>query len=166
MIFSLIFIGLLFTHICEARWTRYLVCESLQIILVKSCLSAKEEIQAARELRGVWRALKSQMSFLKLSLKGLPAQSGQQKPGREVLKSWNPVFSFKPDPIYSVYSQFLFLLPVFVMSAKWVHLSFWLWTLKNYVQTSHYRKKETTYLSIFKGIEVSLMATMTPPWSR
>lgn len=38
MIFSLIFIGFLFTHICEVRWTRYLVCESLHIIWAKGWL--------------------------------------------------------------------------------------------------------------------------------
>lgn len=149
MIFSLIFIGLLFTHICEARWTQYLVCESLQIIWVKSCLSAKEEIQAARELRVVWRALQSQMSFLKRSLKGLPAQSGQQKPGREVL---NSCFSYKPDLFTVFNTQFLFLLSVFVMSAKWVHLSFWLRRWTNDVQTSHYRKKTELTWVFLKGL--------------
>ncbi len=164
MIFSLIFIGLLFTHICEARWTQYLVCESLQIIWVKSCLSAKEEIQAALELRVVWRALQSQMSFLKRSLKGLPAQSGQQKPGREVL---NSCFSYKPDPVYSVYYS------VSLSTVSLCHVSkmgtFEFLTLFEHLQMmSRHRitEKNWTYLSIFKGIEVSLMATMTPPWSR
>lgn len=49
--------------------------------------------------RVVWRALQSQMGFLKQPLKGLAAQSGQQMPGRESLEI---LFSYKSAPSYNV----------------------------------------------------------------
>lgn len=100
MIFSLIFIWFLFTHICEVRWTWYLVCESLHIIWTKGwllpTLCRRRDLGCSRAQGGLKsppkpnEPLKALTQRITSTVRSAKAREG---------KSWN----LKSDSVHSVY---------------------------------------------------------------